>query len=129
MAKKRPAKDPNRPVFIYDTPGDWQATKIGDAIYNVRGEYIGYVKGEDVYKQDGEWIGRLSKDGRILRKRSERRRELDTAIPPKPPKPEKLPPRAPLPPQTAELDYSIIDVLDEEPDIFKQISDLRPDMD
>ena len=29
----------------------------------------------------------------------------------------------------AELNYSVIDVLDEDPDIFKRISDLRPDLD
>lgn len=129
MAKKKRQKDPNKPVFIYDTPGDWHATKIGDAIYNTRGEYIGYLKDGDVYKLDGEWLGELSKDGRILRKRTQRRRELDPNPPAKPPKPAKLPARAPLPPMTQELDYSIVDVLDEEPDIFKQISDLRPDMD
>ena len=38
-------------------------------------------------------------------------------------------PRAPLPPMMAELNFSTIDVLEEDPDIFKRISDLRPDMD
>ena len=70
--------DPNKPVFIFDTHGDWQATKFGNFLWNTRGEYIGYLEGEDVYKRDGEWIGRLSKDGRILRKRSEMRRELQS---------------------------------------------------
>ena len=66
----------DKPVFIFDTHGDWHATKIGDFIYASRGDYIAFTEGEDVYKRDGEWIGRLSKDGRILRKRTERRREL-----------------------------------------------------
>ncbi len=123
------AKDPNRPVFIYDTPGDWHATKIGEYIFNTRGDYIGWIEGEDIYKLDGEWVGRLSKDGRILRKRTERRHELHPNPRPAPPKPERLPARAPLPPMAAELNYSIVDVLDEQPDIFKQISDLKPDMD
>ena len=129
MAKKS-ERDPNRPVFIFDTPGDWCATKFGDAIYNTRGDYVGWLEGEDIYKLDGEWVGRLSKDGRILRKRTERRRELHPhprTTPP--PKPERMPARAPLPPMMADLNYSIVDVLDEEPDIFKQISDLKPDMD
>jgi hypothetical protein len=124
-----PPKDPNKPVFIYDTHGDWQATKFGDYLFNTRGEYIGYLQGEDVYKRDGEWIGRLSKDGRILRKRTEQRHELQPSPPKEPPRPDRLPPRAPLPPMMAELSYSIVDVLEEEPDIFKKISDLRPDMD
>jgi hypothetical protein len=117
-----------KPKFIFDTRGDWHATKIGDYLYSSRGEYIGFMEEEDVYKNDGEWIGRLSKDGRILRKRTERRRELHST-PPAPPKPERLPARAPLPPMMAELDFSTVDVLDEDPDIFKRISDLRPDMD
>jgi hypothetical protein len=128
MTQKPPA-DPNKPVFIFDTHGDWQATKIGDFIYSSRGEYIGYIENTDVYKGDGEWVGRLSKDGRILRKRTERRRELHPNPPPKPPKPEKMPGRAPLPPMMAELDYGTVDVLDEDPEVFKRISDLRPDMD
>ncbi|NDJ76574.1 MAG: hypothetical protein GYB65_09980 [Chloroflexi bacterium] len=123
------AKDPNKPYFIFDTYGDWQATKIGNHIYSSRGDYIGFVEGEDVYKRDGEWVGRLSKDGRILRKRTERRRDFHPNPPAKPEKPEKMPPRAPLPPMMAELNYSVIDVLDEDPDTFKRISDLRPDMD
>ncbi len=120
---------PDRPLFIFDTRGDWHATKLGDALFSTRGEYIGFVEGQDVYKRDGEWIGRLSKDGRILRKRAERRRPFHPNPPPPPPKPGRLPPRAPLPPMMAELEYSTIDVLDEEPDIFRRISDLRPDMD
>jgi hypothetical protein len=119
----------SKPVFIFDTHGDWHATKIENAIYNARGDYIGFVEGEDVYKRDGEWIGRLSKDGRILRKRTERHRDLHPNPPPTLPKPARLPPRAPLPPMMAEITYSIVDVLDEEPDIFKHISDTKPDLD
>jgi len=122
-------QDPNKPVFIFDTHGDWQAVKFGNYLWNTRAEYIGYLAGEDVYKRDGEWIGRLSKDGRILRKRTEQRRELSTSMPKDPPRPEKFPARPPLPPMMAELSYSIVDVLEEEPDIFRKISDLRPDMD
>ncbi|MBN1679052.1 MAG: hypothetical protein JW966_02085 [Anaerolineae bacterium] len=122
-------KSPNKPVFIFDTRGDWYATKIGNFIFSPRGEYVAYLEGDDVYKRDGEWIGNLSKDGRILRKRTVRRRDLHPSPPPAPPRPEKLPPRAPLPPMMAELSYSMVDVLDEDPDTFKKISDLRPDMD
>ncbi|MBN1203064.1 MAG: hypothetical protein JXJ20_14535 [Anaerolineae bacterium] len=130
MSKKKERGAPSdRPVFIFDTYGDWQATKVENSIYNQRGEYIGYLEGEDVYKRDGEWIGRLSRDGRVLRKRTERRRDFHPNPPPEPPKPDRLPPRAPLPPMMAELDYGTIDVLAEDPHIFKRISDLRPDMD
>jgi len=126
----RPPQDPNKPVFIFDSHGDWLATKIGSFIWDSRGDYIGYIAGNgtDVYKRDGEWVGRLSKDGRILRKRTERRMELDANPPQTPPKPERMPARAPLPPMMASLEFSIIDVLEEEPDIFKRISDLRKDI-
>lgn len=125
----RPPKDPNKPVFIFDSHGDWLATKIGDYIWDSRGDYVGYISGTDVFKRDGEWVGRLSKDGRILRKRTERRTELDPQPPLPPSKPERMPARAPLPPMMASLEFSIIDVLEEEPDVFKRISDLRKDMD
>jgi len=128
MTSKTPGNSA-KPFFIYDTVGDWQATRIGNFIFNPRGEYIGFVEGKEVYKRDGEWIGRLSRDGRILRKRSEHRHDFHPSPPPAPPRPGKLPPRAPLPPMMAELDFSTIDVLEEEPDVFKRISDLRPDMD
>lgn len=132
MAKrrsKRPKADPNKPVFIFDTRGEWHATRIGDAVFDTRGEYVAYIKPDGVYKRDGEWLGRLIKDGRIVRKRTEVRRELEPNPPERPGKPENLPARAPLPPMVAELDFSTIDVLDEDPDIFKRVSDLRPDMD
>jgi hypothetical protein len=124
------ADTPVKPVFIFDSRGDWHATKFGEYLYSSRGEYIGWVEGtaNDVFKRDGEWIGRLSKDGRILRKRSERRRELNPSLRKEPTKP-KLPPRTPLPPMMSDLDFGTVDVLDEEPDIFKRVSDLRPDMD
>jgi hypothetical protein len=128
MSSKPANPSPDKPVFIFDTHGDWQATRMGQFIFSSRGEYVGYVEGEDVYKQDGEWLGRLSKDGRILRKRSERRTALHPHPPAKPPKPGNLPARAPLPPMMAELTYSIVDVLEEDPDILKRISDLRPDI-
>ncbi len=132
MARQRrdpTEQSPHKPVFIYDTRGEWHATKIGDAIYDTRGEYVAYLDEGEVYKRDGEWLGRLNKDGRILRKRTEIRRELHPNPPERPSKPGNLPPRAPLPPLMAELDFSTVDVLDEDPDSFKRVSDLRPDLD
>lgn len=121
--------DPNKPFFIYDTAGDWQATKIGSVLFDARGDYIGFVQNEDydVYTASGEWIGALSHDGRIIRKRNAPRQQLLTTVPPKPPKPEKLPARAPLPPQTGDLGFDKIDVLEWDPEVFKRLSDLTPD--
>ncbi len=118
-----------KPVFIYDTYGDWHATKIGSYLFDTRGEYIGFLDGQEVYKADGEWVGRLSRDNRIVRKRTEQRRGLHPTPPARPPKPKDLPARAPLPPMSAELSYDTIDVLEEDPDTFKRVSDLRKDLD
>ncbi len=118
----------NKPRFIYNSYGDWMATCIGDNIFDLRGEWVAFLEGDDVWTVGGEWIGRLSKDGRILRKRYAPRKPLREDIPPRPPKPD-LPPRAPLPPMFSELGYDTVDVLDEDPDIFGRVSDLKPDMD
>ena len=120
--------DPNKPFFIFDTAGDWLATKIGDYIFDGRGDYIGFVRGEqyDVYTRSGEWIGNLYPDGRVIRKRSAPRQPLLKHLPPAPAR-LKMPARSPLPPITGELGFDKIDVLEWDPDIFKRISDLTPD--
>jgi|YNPNPStandDraft_1061719.scaffolds.fasta_scaffold53542_3 hypothetical protein len=116
-----------KPRHIWNTHGDWVATLVGIHIWDMTGSWVGWLDGDDVYKVDGEWIGKLSRDMRIVRKRSAPRRPLRNDIPPKPEKPA-LPARAPLPPSFSELAFSEIDVLEEDPDIFKRLSDMRPDM-
>jgi hypothetical protein len=126
----RPFKiDPEKPFFIFDTAGDWQATRMGDFLFDSRGDYIGFVRGErhDVYTTDGEWVGNLYPDGRIIRKRNYDRPPLLPSVPAKPAKPRNLPGRAPLPPMTGDLGFDKVDVLDWDPDVFKRLSDLRKD--
>ena len=119
-----------KPEFIYDTHGDWQATRIGPYIFDGRGEWIGFTEGRAVFTRDGEWIGDLAKDGRILRKRAGAKRPLNNNIPPKPPhKKSDMPGRAPLPQQMGEFGFDMIDVLEEDPEVFKRLSDRRADMD
>ena len=121
---------PDKPEFIYNTSGDWLATAMGQHIFDSRGEYIGYLDQRGVYTRDGEWIGDLSKDGRVLRKRAGKKKPLHPNPLPKPAvKPSNLPGRAPLPPQNAEIGYDTLDVLEEDPDVFKRLSDRRADMD
>jgi len=120
---------PEKPIFLFNSSGDWGGTVIGGRIFGPRGDYLGFVEGTAVYTKDGEWVGDLAKDGRILRKRSARSRPLHANPPPKPPKPTGLPARAPLPPQTVDVGHDVIDILEEDPDIFKRVSDRRPDMD
>lgn len=121
-----------KPVFIFSTSGDWMATVMGQYVFDSRGEYVAYMEGPEraIYTRDGEWVGNLSKDGRVLRKRAGQKRPLHTNPLPKPKtKPSNLPGRAPLPPQNAELNYDTIDVLEEDPEVFKRLSERRPDMD
>jgi hypothetical protein len=116
-----------KPEFIWTTAGDWIATRIDNYMWDNTKSWVAWLDGNDVYTTDGEWIGTLSRDSRILRQRAATRKPLRTDIPPAPPKPD-LPARPPLPPMFSELTYSTIDVLEEEPNIFKRISDMRPDM-
>ncbi len=119
-----------KPEFIYDTHGDWQATRIGPYIFDGRGEWIGFTEFRSVYTRDGEWVGELAKDGRILRKRAGAKRPLNSNVPPKPTlKKSDLPGRAPLPQQMGEFGFDTIDVLEEDPEVFKRLSDRRADMD
>src|SRR5690606_4714606 len=126
---RRVVLDPNKFFFIYDTAGEWHGTVVNGSIFDTRGDYLGFVRGEnnDGYTTSGEWIGNLWHDGRIVRKRSGQRPPLLKELPPKPPKPAKLPSNAPLPPQTGELGFDKIDALDWDPEVFKKLSDLTPD--
>lgn len=124
--------DPSKPFFIYDTPGDWQGVILNNAIFDPRGDYLGFIQEEkpelyEVYTASGEWIGSLIPDGRIVRKRTSDRRPLLKKLPGKQPKPAPFPSRAPLPPQTADLGFDKIDVLEWDPEVFKRLSDLLPD--
>lgn len=116
-----------KPRFIWNTYGDWVATLVDTFIWDQTGTWVGWLDGDEVFTTDGEWVGTLSRDLRILRKRSAVRPPLRTDIPSKPAKPD-LPGRAPLPPSFSELTYSIYDVMEEDPEVFKRLSDMRKDM-
>ena len=120
---------PSKPEFVYNTAGDWLATAVTPYVFDARGECVGFMEGRAVYTFDGEWVGDLSKDGRILRKRAGKKRPLHTNPPARlKVKPSTLPGRAPLPPQNAEIGYDTIDVLEEDPEVFKRTSERRKDM-
>jgi len=116
-----------KPQIIWNTAGDWVATLIDGFIFDLAGMWVGWMDGQEVFTTDGEWVGTLSRDSRILRKRAVARPPLRTDLPPRPPKPE-LPGRATLPPSFSGLDYSTVDVMEEDPEVFKRLSDMRRDM-
>lgn len=129
MSSRRFTIDPAKYFFIFDTAGDWHLVKYGDWLFDSRGDYLGFVRGDnyDVFTTSGEWVGNIYHDGRIIRKRNAQRPPLLKELPPKPPKPEKFPARAPLPPQNGDLGFDKIDILEWDPEVFKRLSDLTPD--
>ncbi|MDX2160642.1 MAG: hypothetical protein SF162_04890 [bacterium] len=129
MSQRKFVIDPDKPFFIYNTAGDWLATKMGIYLFDTRGDYIGFVLNDvhDVYTASGEWIGNLYPDGRIVRKRNYDRLPLLKKLPPKPTKPAKMPVRAPLQQLPADLGFDKIDVLEWDEEVFKRLSDLIPD--
>jgi len=110
---------------IYASSGEWVALLQGIYLYDTRGECIGWLVGREVYTLDGFYAGELSDDGRVLRARirpSRLRRPLPPAAP------TVLPPATvALAPMFAELPWHVIDVFEEEPEVFQFVSELRPD--
>jgi hypothetical protein len=120
-----------RLIPIYTTPGDVGAYLVYPYLYNNRGEWVGWVTSDrDVYSVLGNYIGWLSDDPRILRKRS-----YDFTNPrktsPQAPARIRVPATNPLAPMMAELSYTTVDVLEEEPERLSTLDadDLREDMD
>jgi hypothetical protein len=118
-------------IPIYTTIGELGAFLIYPNLYNTLGEWIGYVTPErEVYSVLGHYVGILTKDPRILRNRS-----YDFSKPRQnPPQPMRritVPATVPLAPMMPELSFSMIDVLQEEPERLSTIDfdELREDMD
>ena len=120
-----------RLIPIYTTRGDLGAYLNYPYIFNRAGEWIGWVtRNREVYSVLGNYVGWITDDPRILRKRS-----YDFSKPRiTPPKPQpriRVPASVPLPPMMAELTFTHIDVLEEEPERLSTIDydELREDMD
>jgi hypothetical protein len=111
---------------IYSTAGEWVALLQENLLYDASGEWIAWLDGRDVYTRDGEWVGFLSADGRILRERIRKQCPL-RPVPLAPPR-IRPPATVPLPPLFAELPWNLVDVFEEEPEVFKFVSERRPDL-
>jgi len=118
-------------IPIYTSRGDLGGFLVYPYIFNQQGEWVGWVTSQrEVYSVLGNYVGWLSKDPRILRKRS-----YDFSKPrlqpPHPPKRLRPPATVPLAPLMSELTYATIDVLLEEPERLSTADsdDLREDMD
>jgi hypothetical protein len=121
----------HRIIPIYTSRGEAEAFLIFPYIFNRRGEWIGWVTPQrEVYSVLGYYVGVFTDDARITRKRSE-----DETKPrlKSPPRPGKIAPPAtvPLAPMLKDLTYSIIDVLQDQPELLHTLDggEFRQDMD
>lgn len=99
-------------------------------LYNLMGEWIGFVtQKREVHSVVGDYVGWVSDDPRILRKHVQD--ESTPKLKP-PPRPAKFyaPASAPLAPLMPELEFSVIDVLLDWPELLptSDRGELRPDM-
>jgi hypothetical protein len=118
-------------IAIYTTRGDLGALMKYPYLFNISGEWIGFVNEErEVYSVLGNYVGYLADGPRILRKRaySFDKPRLD---PPEHPGRILAPATVPLAPMMSELTYSVIDLLEEEPERLGTVDagELREDMD
>ena len=104
---------------IYATNGEWEAMLIEERFYNLSGEWIAWLDGGDIYSQYGEYVGFLSADGRILRKRVHTPRPVRT--PPPSPGRIKPPSKAALAPTFGELPWDLVDIFEEDPEVFHRV--------
>ena len=118
-------------IPIYTTSGDLGAYLCYPYLFNISGEWIGFVTPKrQVFSVLGHYVGKITNEPRILRKRS-----YDFSIPRRNPPPHQsritVPASVPLAPMMAELSFSMIDVLEDEPERLSTIDfdELREDMD
>jgi hypothetical protein len=122
---------PVRLIPIYTSQGDIGAFLAYPYLYSLDGEWIGWVTANrQVYSVMGAFVGELTKDPRIVRRRSEETSRPRLA-PPHPPIRLRPPTVRPLPPLLAELSFGMLDVLDETPYLLHPVDsgDLREDLD
>jgi len=126
-----PMRSRTKLIPIYKSRGEIGAFLRFPYIFNTDGEWIGWVAADRcVYSVHGHYVGILSKEPRILRNRElagSRRR----ITPPSPPPPIRIPSLTPLAPQLPEVLLTMIDVLDEAPELMPptDYGNLRDDMD
>jgi hypothetical protein len=118
-------------IPIYTTPGDCSAVMVFPFLFNLLGEWIGYVTPDrEVFDVDGLYVGWITDEPRILRKRvpEDGIKRMD---PPDRPSRIRPPGSVPLPPMMAELPFSVIDILEEEPERLHTLDsgELKEDMD
>jgi len=109
---------------IYNTRGEWVAMLADACLYNPRGEWVGYIsKAGHVFSVMGKYVGWLTKDFRILRKKSQEQAVPACARPAHPVLKLRMPVNVPLPPLMADLPFDTLDVMDDEPERLHTLDD------
>jgi len=120
-----------RIIPIYSSRGEAEAFLVFPYIFNRSSEWIGWATPKrEVYSVLGNYVGMLTDDARIVRKRSEEDNKPRLKPPPKPGK--IIPPATiPLAPLMQDLPYSLIDVIQDEPELLHNFDsgEFRQDMD
>ena len=119
-------------IPIYSTRGDVEALLVYPHLYSRSGDWIGFVQpNRDVYSVMGYYVGELSDDKRILRKRSMDEVKERLKPPPAPFGRLRSPATLPLPPMMRELPHSMIDVLEDMPELLHAVGsgELQEDLD
>jgi len=120
-----------RIIPIYSSRGEAEAYLVFPYLFNRSGEWIGWVTPKrEVYSVLGFYTGSLTDDSRIIRKRADDE-NMPRAQPPKSPGKIVAPATTPLAPLMKDLPYSLVDVLQEEPERLHPLDsgELREDMD
>ena len=121
----------HRIIPIYTSRGEAEAFLVFPYIFNRNGEWIGWATPQrEIYSVLGYYVGTLTNDARIVRKRSEDDSKPRLKPPPTPGK-IATPASIPLAPLMQDLTYSIIDVLQDEPERLHTLDggEFRQDMD
>lgn len=121
----------HRAIPIYTSTGRMGALMRYPYIFNVQGEWIGWVAPtREVYSVHGHYVGWMTKDPRILRKRTFDHTQPRRTPPSNPPR-LRPPSSVPLAPLLPELKYSELDVLEDMPELMPTLDagELREDMD
>ena len=121
----------HRIIPIYSSRGEVEAFLVFPYLFNRSGEWIGWVTPQrEVYSVMGYYVGALTRDPRIVRKRSEDGFQSRQKCPP-PPRRLITPATLPLAPLMSDLPHSLVDVLVEEPERLHTVDsgELREDLD
>jgi hypothetical protein len=118
-------------IPIYKSNGELGALMIYPYLFNTRGEWIGFItEKKEIYSVIGHYVGYLGGGPRILRKRTYNY-DKSKLVPPRAPTNITRPATMPLASLMPELPFSVIDILEDEPQRLTTVDagDLREDLD